>query len=255
MFCPPEFSNTSGGGGSSGGTDSGSGSDGDPDNECSTKTAQVCSTVCVAGSGCDFDCSTTTGCSATASSTKVVGTPAPGVAITMNRPWTTQYGDPDKVLSSAISLESVISSMFGTLTVIEGLGPTTTTATGPAPTSGSNPERITLYYYHTNVDGEAQWEIYEGAGSGRGCPETQTPDFVKKDGSFAGIHNGDSGFKAYGKLCKYEGTNLPTGEHGVKAGKFVCGGYRDAACYTGNGDEGTCQYGYTGVFSVMYCEW
>lgn len=212
LGCPPSFDSISGGGGSSGGTGSGSGSDGDNEDECSTETAQVCSTVCIKGSDCDIDCSTTTGCSVTPSSTKIVGTPAPGYGITMES-WPTTTEDPAEVLSSAISQESVLSSMFGSLSVLEGL---TTTATGPAPTSGSSAGRIELFYYHTNVDSEAQWEIYEGIASGKGCPGRFPPDFVKKDGSYNGIHNGDSGFKAYGKSCKYEGTNLPIGKPGVK---------------------------------------
>lgn len=147
--------------------------------------------------------------------------------------------------------------MFGTLTILEGPG-SKTTATGPAPTNGGDAGRIALYYYSTNVASEAQWEIYDyygQFGDYSGCPEVKTPSFVKKDGAFAGIRNGDSGLKAFGKSCRYEGTNLPTGEVAVEVGKFICDGYRDATCYTGTGEQGTCQYGYTNVFQVMHCFW
>jgi hypothetical protein len=170
--------------------------------------------------------------------------------------WSAQTPDPDAALKNAISLESEYSSLFGSISILEGPGATTkTTASGPTPTSGGNPGKIKLFYYSTNVASEAQWEIYEGDSGFLGCPEVETPDFIKKSGSFAGIHNGDSGFTPYGKSCKYEGKNLPTGEVGVEVGKFVCDGYRDATCYTGNGNQGTCQYGYTNIFSVMRCEW
>ncbi|CAI7617308.1 unnamed protein product [Penicillium viridicatum] len=208
LLCPPEIDISGGGGSGGSGGDSGSGGDNEED-ECSTETAQVCSTVCVKGSNCDFDCSTTTGCSVSATSTKIIGTPPPGVAISMEQ-WKVQTTDPDEVLSSALSLESVFSSMFGTLTILEGPG-SKTTATGPAPTNGGDAGRIALYYYSTNVASEAQWEIYDyygQFGGYDGCPEVKTPSFVKKDGAFAGIHNGDSGLKAFGKSCRRPG-NVP----------------------------------------------
>lgn len=249
LFCPPDWSDIVGGGSGGGG-----GSDGSDEEDCSTETAQVCTTVCVEGSGCDFDCSTTTGCSVTASSTKYVGTPAPGVAFTVHeRPTVTP--SPEADISLALDLDLTLSSEFGTLSVISGPSPS---PTGAAPMNGPNPGRITISYYWNDQTGDGQWDLYEFYENGEGideCPEVQTPDFVKTDGAYKGLGDGDGGFKAFGSTCTYKGTNLPTGQIGQKVGVFVCNGYRDAICYAGNGALGTCSQGWLSVFELVTCQW
>ncbi|RHZ43443.1 glycoside hydrolase family 71 protein [Aspergillus thermomutatus] len=239
LTCPPDWSDISSGGGGSG-SGSGSGSDGNEDNECSTQTAQVCSTVCVAGSGCDFSCSTTTGCSATASSTKTVGTAPPGVMITMEQ-WPEPTEDPDDAITSiALSLESVLSSKFGTLTVIEGLTTPTAAPSGPAPSNGPYLGRIKISYYKDDRKDTGEWDLYQyyenELSGGPGCPEVVKPDFVKTDGAYLGMPDGASGFQAFGAVCSYHGSNLPVGTLGEKVG-------------------GSCAQGWQRTYNVMYCEW
>ncbi|KAJ9367746.1 CAZyme family GH71 and CBM24 [Paecilomyces variotii] len=262
LSCPPDWGDSTGGGGSSGG-DSGS-SDGSDEEECSTQTAQICSTVCVEGSGCDFDCSTTTGCSVTATSTKIVGTPAPGVAITMEQ-WPEVTLEPDADVSIAMSLDSEESSMFGTLSVISGLATSTATATatataaGTAPSNGPYAGRISISYYYDEHTDTGEWDLYQyyenESNSGIECPEVQTPDFVKSDGAYAGMSDGTGGFQAFGSTCTYRGADLPTGQIDEKVGTFVCNGYRDATCYSGNGQQGTCAEGWLTTLQVVNCEW
>ncbi|KAL4862782.1 hypothetical protein BDV12DRAFT_202724 [Aspergillus spectabilis] len=145
LLCPPHWGSGGGGGGGGGGDGSddnnnnGDSDDSNDDDECSTREAEIRSTVCVAGSGCEFDCSTTTGCSVTASATSTVGTPAPAVAITMEQwPKATEESDSD-MTSIARSLDSMLSSRYGDLTVLAGYddsaGPTATTATATSTAS------------------------------------------------------------------------------------------------------------------------
>ncbi|CDM36417.1 CAZyme family GH71 and CBM24 [Penicillium roqueforti] len=141
LLCRPDWSG-GGGGGSDDGSNSNSNSNSNED-ECSTREAEICSTVCVAGSGCEFDCSTTTGCSVTASATSTVGTPAPAVAITLEQ-WPEATEEPDaEVTSIARSLDSRLSALYGDLTVLtgyeDGAATATATSTSRATTTTSAP--------------------------------------------------------------------------------------------------------------------
>ncbi|KAL4960788.1 uncharacterized protein BDV14DRAFT_204410 [Aspergillus stella-maris] len=144
LLCPPGWSSGGGGGGGSDGNNN-DGNDNDDNNDdddaCTTREAEICSTVCVAGSGCEFDCSTTTGCSVNASATSIVGTPAPAVTVTMEQwPESTDVSDSD-MTSIARSLDSMLSSMYGDLTVLAGYddGTATATSTSSATSTASAP--------------------------------------------------------------------------------------------------------------------
>ncbi|KAF7715037.1 Glucan endo-1,3-alpha-glucosidase [Penicillium ucsense] len=248
LLCPPAGADTVGG--------SGGGSDGSEEN-CSTDTAEVCSTACVAGSECTFDCTTTTGCSVTASSTKIVGTPAPGVAITMS-PHPAETPDPSAALSIASELEPTLASKFGTLSVISG-ALSSPTPTGAAPMNGPYPGVIILSYYVDKHSGVGQWDLYQTYSNGPGrdtCPEVDKPDFVMKDGAFFGIHDGTGGFKAFGSTCTYKGTSLPGSSDPSEAtGRFVCDGYRDADCHGWMSDGGSCSQGWLEHYTILECRW
>lgn len=257
LTCLPDWGSLHSGGGT-GGSGGSNGNGNDDDDECSTRTAQICSSLCVAGSGCDIDCTTTTGCTATASSTKTVGTLPPGVGITMEH-WPTSTSDPKAMTSIAASLDSVLSSMFGSLTVLQG---PTATPTGPAPSNGAMLGEIQVFYLSNSQSKDTQWEIYEGyqdGGSpgGKGCPEGNAPDSTLKDGAYYGMGDGQTGIKAFGATCTYKGTNLPINpldDTGAGVGKLVCDKYRDATCYNDGRDEGTCEV-WEEVYSIMTCKW
>ncbi|KAF7164009.1 hypothetical protein CNMCM5623_008648 [Aspergillus felis] len=147
LLCPPNIGGSSaGGGGSSSGSDSSEGNDED----CSTQTARVSSTACIAGSGCDFAYSTTTGCSETPSSTKTVSTPPPGVAVTLEQ-WPVMTDDPAAFDSIASSLDSVLSSLYGPLTVFDA---TTTEATTTTTTTTTSPATVTTWLSSYDCKGE-----------------------------------------------------------------------------------------------------
>lgn len=132
------------------------------------------------------------------------------------------------------------------------------TPTGAAPTNGLNLGRITISYYWDEHSGDGEWDLYEWYDHGLGfseCPEVQKPNFVKTDGAYKGLRDGNGGFKAFGSTCTYKGTNLPTGQSGQEVGTFVCDGYRDATCYTGFGARGSCAQGWLQVFEVVTCKW
>ncbi|GIC86413.1 uncharacterized protein Aud_002784 [Aspergillus udagawae] len=141
---------SSGGGGGSG---SGSGSSEGDNEDCSTQTARVCSTACIAGSGCDFACSTTTGCSETPSSSKTVGTPPPGVGVTLEQ-WPVMTDNPAAFESIASSLDSVLSSLYGPLTVFdETTTEPTTTTTSPATVTSDGPHFWVYAYWEADCSG------------------------------------------------------------------------------------------------------
>ncbi|PYI24699.1 hypothetical protein BO99DRAFT_427728 [Aspergillus violaceofuscus CBS 115571] len=244
-----------GGGGSSDGGGGGSGSDGSDDEDCSTETAKICSTVCVAGSGCDWDCSTTT-----------TDTPAPGFAVTMEQ-WPEITPQPDEDIRLASSLEAELSSMFGPLDVISGAEATATatgtgtgkgTASGSAPSNGADAGRVLISYYHDTHTGAGEWDLYlyyEHGPSPDMCPEVQTPNFVMMDGAFQGLRDGTGGFKAFGSTCTYKGADLPSsqssGSNEAKVGTFVCDGFRDATCYTDLAVGTTCAEGWQSANEVF----
>ncbi|KAI9042403.1 glycoside hydrolase family 71 protein [Aspergillus affinis] len=256
LLCPPGSGSISGGGGSSGGSGSSEGG-GEDEEDCSTRTAQVCSTACVAGSGCDFHCSTTTRCSATASSTKIVGTPPPGVRMTTTwEHWPSRTSNPDVDSSIASSLDSVYSSLYGTLSVLYP----TPTNTGPAPSNGADAGGIEITYYEDDRDKDAaQWDLFEyyqnTLHGGRGCPETFTPDYVRHDGAYHGLGDNTGGWKAFGDTCTYHGDNLPVSPPGTKVGTLKCDKYRDAICYSRTGGGGTCANGWQRTYPIVVCEW
>ncbi|KAL4946503.1 hypothetical protein BDV06DRAFT_218224 [Aspergillus oleicola] len=130
LLCPPDR-----------GTGGGSDNNNNNNDKCSTREAEICSTVCVAGFGCEFDCFTTTGCSVTASAISAVGTTAPAVSITLEQwPEATEETGLD-MTSIAWSLDSMLSSMYGDLTVLVGYddGAATATSTGSATSTASAP--------------------------------------------------------------------------------------------------------------------
>ncbi|KAJ5643414.1 uncharacterized protein N7484_005921 [Penicillium longicatenatum] len=161
--------------------------------------------------------------------------------------------DSDYESSIAISLELVYSSLFGPLSIIAGPGAAaaTPTPTGPVPGGSEDPTSdsawsVSIYYWQDEHSGDGQWELYqiEGGLVDGGCPEVVPPDEIITDGSYKRLGDGYSGFKAFGSSCIYNGKNLPTGDVNAEVGTLSCDGYRDAICYTGAGDEGSCVESY-----------
>jgi hypothetical protein len=143
LLCPPFWGKLSGGGGSSGSLNE--------DDDCSTKLARVCSTTCIAGSGYEFTCSTTTGCSATLLITKTVGTPPPGIAITREQ-WLVITVDLAAGVSITSSLDSLLSSLYSPLTVVSATTVTTVTlitsySPSPTPTTLEMPTTLSVIGY------------------------------------------------------------------------------------------------------------
>jgi hypothetical protein len=124
--------------------------------------------------------------------------------------------------------------------------------------NGQDAGIVVISYYWDDHSGDGEWDLYQSYANELGrdaCPEVDTSDFVKKDGAYKGLGDGTGGFKAFGSTCTYKGTNLPTGQTGQQVGTFVCDGYRDAICYTGQGDMGTCSQGWLEHFEVVRCDW
>ncbi|KAJ5660761.1 uncharacterized protein N7484_000133 [Penicillium longicatenatum] len=140
--------------------------------------------------------------------------------------WATVTDDPDAIISIAISLDSVLASKYGSLTVLEGAS---ATPTGLATSNGA-----TL--------------------GGAGCPEGNPPDSTIKDGAYDGMGDGQSGIKAFGVTCAYKGINLLIGDEGKEVGKLVCDKYRDATYYAGFGDKGDCET-WEEVYAIMTYKW
>ncbi|KAL4883403.1 glycosyl hydrolase family 71-domain-containing protein [Aspergillus karnatakaensis] len=263
LLCPPDWGiSTPGGGGGTGGGGGGSGggsSNGDPneteDDECSTRTAQICSTACVEGSGCDFACSTTTGCSATPSSTTINGTPASGVVVTMEQ-WPQQTDDSQAVLRIASSLDKAANSKFGTQTMIKGILPT-----GTAPMNGPYAGGIIVYYFAPDEERDesgGSWSVHEYYNDGEAnrdagaCLDTPGANYIKSDGAFRGMKDGVT-LQAFGSTCTYRGSNLPAG-HIDNAGRLVCDEYRDAQCRDTYSPLGTC-HSWEESTEIMDCTW
>ncbi|KAL4903113.1 hypothetical protein BDW74DRAFT_179984 [Aspergillus multicolor] len=225
-----------------------------------TRTAQICSTACVEGSGCDFARETTTSCSATASSTSIQGTPAPGVAMTMEE-WSPTTDDPQVMLSIATSLDKEASSKFGTQTVVSGIMPT-----GPAPSNDPYTDTgIYLYYLYRDRDTKDRggvWKVGEfddyTPGLSTGCDRDGGVDdrWQRTDRAFRGIKDRVT-LEAWGDTCTCRRATLPSGNVPIlqeKAGTLECDYYRDAVCYENYYDGGTCE-AYQEWWMIMKCEW